>query len=393
MIKHSKTSALADGADSSLVRPSDWNADHVITGDVALPGALSVTGIITSGGEAIPTKTADYLAADTDEGVVMNGSNLWYGLPLNPPANRPIIVRNLHGSATLLIGRTGSRTINGSLQAHTLPAGGKVCLQATTSGWLTLWGDTLTALTVTIDGPSNVYVPQSSADLTALGLTGDFMWLVQEASGNLAATIGGVTLVANGSPLYRQTVTGWTRYFVGTADGSGDGQRFSTGSTAMNIASGESYARLLYVAATSVNTSPVPRISLIQGDKNYLSVAVTNGRWKTNHNPGSGSSVAEIPGIGILDIDVVHPAIWYRNAAISESGAKTDLGEVTVTHDESEVTSSGSETAASVRSLGAASGSYGHAATRVGLVIDFKGTNAERDWKMTLRRLAWPLSY
>ena len=31
-VKHSKVSAVADGADTSLVRPSDWNADHTLTG-------------------------------------------------------------------------------------------------------------------------------------------------------------------------------------------------------------------------------------------------------------------------------------------------------------------------------------------------------------------------
>lgn len=33
-INHSKVSAKADGGDSSLVLPSDWNADHTINGDV-----------------------------------------------------------------------------------------------------------------------------------------------------------------------------------------------------------------------------------------------------------------------------------------------------------------------------------------------------------------------
>lgn len=31
-VKHTKVSAIADGADTSLVRPSDWNADHALTG-------------------------------------------------------------------------------------------------------------------------------------------------------------------------------------------------------------------------------------------------------------------------------------------------------------------------------------------------------------------------
>lgn len=32
IVKHTKVSAVADGADTSVVRPSDWNADHTLTG-------------------------------------------------------------------------------------------------------------------------------------------------------------------------------------------------------------------------------------------------------------------------------------------------------------------------------------------------------------------------
>ena len=31
-ITHSKVSSVSDGADTTLVRPSDWNASHVTTG-------------------------------------------------------------------------------------------------------------------------------------------------------------------------------------------------------------------------------------------------------------------------------------------------------------------------------------------------------------------------
>src|SRR6187399_2115821 len=44
MIKHAKISGKADGSDPSLVQPSDWNADHVFTGDVTLPGNIILGG-------------------------------------------------------------------------------------------------------------------------------------------------------------------------------------------------------------------------------------------------------------------------------------------------------------------------------------------------------------
>jgi hypothetical protein len=30
-VKHAFTSAIADGADATLVRPTNWNADHTVT--------------------------------------------------------------------------------------------------------------------------------------------------------------------------------------------------------------------------------------------------------------------------------------------------------------------------------------------------------------------------
>jgi hypothetical protein len=65
MLKHAKTSAKSDGADATLVQPSDWNADHVIDSDGAkmatrsdtpsapAAGNLQLYGS-TAGGGALP---------------------------------------------------------------------------------------------------------------------------------------------------------------------------------------------------------------------------------------------------------------------------------------------------------------------------------------------------
>lgn len=48
-IKHAKTSAKNDGADSSLVQPSDWNASHaieagtIVNADVAAAAEIAVS--------------------------------------------------------------------------------------------------------------------------------------------------------------------------------------------------------------------------------------------------------------------------------------------------------------------------------------------------------------
>ena len=58
-VKHSKVSTIPDDADTSLVRPSDWNADHALTGviDVANggTGAATLTGLVVGNGTSAMT--------------------------------------------------------------------------------------------------------------------------------------------------------------------------------------------------------------------------------------------------------------------------------------------------------------------------------------------------
>jgi len=61
-VKHSKVSTIPDDADTSLVRPSDWNADHSLTGviDVANggTGAATLTGLVVGNGTSAMTAVA-----------------------------------------------------------------------------------------------------------------------------------------------------------------------------------------------------------------------------------------------------------------------------------------------------------------------------------------------
>ena len=59
-VKHSKVSTVPDDADTSLVRPSDWNDDHVLTGTVPIAnggtGASTATGAINA---LLPSQTGN----------------------------------------------------------------------------------------------------------------------------------------------------------------------------------------------------------------------------------------------------------------------------------------------------------------------------------------------
>jgi hypothetical protein len=61
-VKHSKVSTIPDDADTSLVRPSDWNDDHVLTGTVPVAnggtGASTLTGYVIGNGTSAMTASA-----------------------------------------------------------------------------------------------------------------------------------------------------------------------------------------------------------------------------------------------------------------------------------------------------------------------------------------------
>ncbi len=81
------------------------------------------------------------------------------------------------------------------------------------NGVLTLADGGAPPITVPKDGPfSAIYVPRDAADFAQLSLPApNSLWRCQEAGGNLADSIGSLTLTANGSPLYNQAVPSWTR--------------------------------------------------------------------------------------------------------------------------------------------------------------------------------------
>lgn len=87
------------------------------------------------------------------------------------------------------------------------------------------------------DATSNIYVPANSSQwvqlINALSLSispPSSLWLCQEAAGNLADSIGALTLSAVGTPVYQQAVAGWSRKGVAaSADGAGDRFQLASG--------------------------------------------------------------------------------------------------------------------------------------------------------------------
>jgi hypothetical protein len=67
-VKHSKVSTIPDGDDSSVVRPSDWNADHTLVGTIPVDnggtGASTLTGYVKGNGTSAMTASATVPSTD-----------------------------------------------------------------------------------------------------------------------------------------------------------------------------------------------------------------------------------------------------------------------------------------------------------------------------------------
>lgn len=119
-IKHTKVSAIPDGADTSVVRPSDWNADHAFTG--VLDFTHGGTGQTSSGaalnamlpsqtgnaGKVLGTNGTDPLWVDQAAGggvtQIIAGTNV----TIDPVGGTGAVTINASGSGSTVIGQTQS---------------------------------------------------------------------------------------------------------------------------------------------------------------------------------------------------------------------------------------------------------------------------------------------
>ena len=67
-VKHNKVSTIPDTPDTSLVRPSDWNADHTLVGTIDVAnggtGASTLTGYVKGNGTSAMTAVATVPSTD-----------------------------------------------------------------------------------------------------------------------------------------------------------------------------------------------------------------------------------------------------------------------------------------------------------------------------------------
>ena len=194
-------------------------------------------------------------------------------------------------------------------------------------------------MTVTSDATSGKFIPQSAAEWTTLlagsGISNpSALWLCQEASGNLADSIGAFTLTAGGTAAaYAQAVTGWST--KGVTLSKGNPSNFISNSGSLPAINATSCMIFCWIKQPIVNAglTEVSIISFADPRNGTGMAAETNGGGATNAlkcisgaNTASGSL-----GLGGFFDGTVHPLIVQNDHTNSASNVQSDLETVTAT--------------------------------------------------------------
>lgn len=196
------------------------------------------------------------------------------------------------------------------------------------------------AIAVTRDATSNIYTPVSSSEWAtfraAFSLTApapDSLWLLQEASGNPADSIGSFTLTAAGTVTYRQALAGYTRLGVGLTDGvnsqfgtaSGSLPAGGTGSQTVlmiaNIPSAPAANRSLYEGQTTslIRINSTPRVVAVAGGGTSLGGSNPTGTTRPFVYKCDVTGTAETVYTNQEKLSPVYAALSGRNLRIGSS--------------------------------------------------------------------------
>lgn len=155
---------------------------------------------------------------------------------------------------------------------------------------------TVAAPTWTIDASSGKGTPSDATEWTALQTAHslvlgapDRLWLLQDASGNLAAAIGGKTLTVTGTPLYQQSETGWARKFISSNTGAAAANRNASNGTM--IAATTSVLLLAYARIYQpVNAHQRMCYGTSSGNAFEAPAGSANIRYRTGGSAANGST-------------------------------------------------------------------------------------------------------
>ncbi|MEI7562108.1 MAG: hypothetical protein WCJ43_06635, partial [Actinomycetes bacterium] len=208
-VKHSKVSTIPDEADTSLVRPSDWNADHTLTGTIDIAnGGTGQTTANAAFNALVPSQTGN-----TGKYLTTNGTDTsWATNPLGT-------VTSVAATAGTGIAVTGS--------------------PITTSG----------TLNITNTAPDQTVVLNSGTGISTSGTYPNFT-VTNTAPDQTVSIASGTGISATGTyPAFTVTNTGVTSAVAGT------GISVSSGTGAVTVTNTAPDQTVVLNAGTGISTS------------------------------------------------------------------------------------------------------------------------------------------
>jgi hypothetical protein len=221
-LTHKFVSAIPDGADATVVRPSNWNDTHDVTGTLPIANGGTNTTSVPANGQLLIGNGTDYTVATLTAGTGMTITNTAGGITLSAPENGTVTgvtasspIASSGGTAPN-ISLTGTVPVANGGTGQTTYTDGQLLIGNTTGNTLakaTLTagtGVTITngAGTITISAPDTGTVTSVTAS-SPLASSGG-------ATPNLSLT--GTVAIANGGTNSTATATaGGAGYGTGTA--------------------------------------------------------------------------------------------------------------------------------------------------------------------------------
>jgi len=247
-VKHSKVSTIPDDADTSLVRPSDWNADHTLTGTIDIAnGGTGQTNANAAFNALVPSQTGN-----TGKYLTTNGTDTsWATNPLGT-------VTSVAATAGTGISVTGSPiTTSGTLNITNTAPDQTVVLN---SGTGISTSGTYPNFTVTNTAPDQTVSIASGTGISATGTYPAFTVTNTAPDQVVALTGAGTTVVTGTYPNFTITstdsTTGTVTSVAATA-GTGisvTGSPITTSGT-LNITNTAPDQTVVLTAGTGISTS------------------------------------------------------------------------------------------------------------------------------------------
>ena len=340
-LKHTFVSAIPDGADTSVVRPSNWNAEHTLTGTVntlmgfdATGASQSVTvgsgltysaGTITATGDGSGTVTSVAAltlgTSGTDlTSTVANGTTtpvITLNVPTASASNRGVLSStdwttfNNKGSGTITsvtatapVVSTGGTTPVISMAAATASVNGYL----TSTDWTTFnnkGSGTVTSVTGTSPVVSSggttpaISIPAATTSVSGYLTSTDWTTFNNKGSGTVTS-VAAITLGTAGTDLTSTVATGTTTPVitlnVPTASASNRGVLSSADWTTFNNKGSGTVTSVTGTAPVVSSGGATPAISMAAATTS-VNGYLTSTDWTTFNNKGSGS-VTSVSGSG-----------------------------------------------------------------------------------------------